>query len=205
MGERVLQTKREPAPGTIAFDSFVDSEKAHQWFTSSQSILCRGLGSDSAHYKNFSEIAGKKLTFSPVRRGQGILRAALEDLRHGHLFDVRRLIAAEVSADFLEQAAELHSASYNGPAALVAGCVLEDCLRRLCGKHELALPARPKLDTMNADLARASVYNKLTQKRITAIADIRNNAAHGKWDQFDQADVKDMIDWVATFVEAQDI
>jgi DNA-binding protein Fis len=58
---------------------------------------------------------------------------------------------------------------------------------------------------MNADLARASVYNKLTQKRITAIADIRNNAAHGYWDQFDQADVKDMIDWVATFVEAQDI
>ena len=88
---------------------------------------------------------------------------------------------------------------------MVAGCVLEDCLRRLCGKHELALPARPKLDSMNADLARAGVYNKLTQKRITAIADIRKNAAHGNWDQFDQADVKDMIDWVANFVEAQEI
>lgn len=148
MGERVLQTKRDPSPGTIAFDSFVDSEKAHQWFTSAQSILSRGLGSDSAHYKNFSAIAGKGLMFSPVRRGQGILRAALEDLQHGHLFDIRRLIAAEVSADFLEQAAELHNASYNGPAALMAGCVLEDCLRRLCGKHELALPERPKLDAM---------------------------------------------------------
>jgi hypothetical protein len=205
MGEKVLQTKREPDPGRFAFDSFVDSEKAIQWFTSAQSILSRGLGSDSAHYKNFSAIAGKALTFSPVRRGQGILKAALEDLQHGHLFDIRRIIAAEVSADFLEQAAELHSASYYGPAALVAGCVLEDCLRRLCGKHELALPARPKLDTMNADLARAGVYNKLTQKRITAIADIRNNAAHGHWDQFDQADVKDMIDWVENFVEAQEI
>ena len=140
-----------------------------------------------------------------MRRGQGILKAALEDLQHGHLFDIRRIIAAEVSADFLEQAAELHSASYNGPAALVAGCVLEDCLRRLCVKHELALPARPKLDTMNADLAKAGVYNKLTQKRITAIADIRNNAAHGNCDQFDRADVKDMIDWVANFVEAHEI
>ena len=58
---------------------------------------------------------------------------------------------------------------------------------------------------MNADLAKAGVYNKLTQKRITAIADIRNNAAHGNWDQFDRADVKDMIDWVANFVEAQEI
>jgi len=205
MGERVLQTKREPGPGRIAFDSFVDSEKAHQWFTSAQSILSRGLGSDSAHHKNFSAIAGKGLTYSPVRRGQGILRAALEDFQHGHLFDIRQLIAAEVSAVFLEQAEELHSASYNGPAALVAGCVLEDCLRRLCGKHQLPLSARPKLDAMNADLVKAGVYNKLTQKRITAIADIRNNAAHGNWDEFDQTDVKDMINWVAKFVGAQDI
>jgi hypothetical protein len=45
----------------------------------------------------------------------------------------------------------------------------------------------------------------LTQKRITAIADIRNNSAHGNWDQFDRADVKDMICWVANFVEAQEI
>ncbi len=205
MGERLLQTKREPSPGTIAFDSFVDSEKAHQWFTSVQSILSRGLGSDSAHYKNFSAIAAKSLTFTPVRRGQGILRAALEDFQHGYLFDIRRLIAAEVSADFLEQAKELYSASYNGPAALMAGCVLEDCLRRLCRRHELALPERPKLDAMNADLARAGVYNKLTQKRITALADIRNNAAHGNWNQFDQADVRDMINWIANFVEAQEI
>jgi hypothetical protein len=63
MGEKVLQTKREPGPGRIAFDSFVDSEKAIQWFTSAQSILSRGLGSDSAHYKNFSAIGVKHLRF----------------------------------------------------------------------------------------------------------------------------------------------
>lgn len=205
MGERVLQTKRDPGPGMIGFDSFVDSEKAYQWFTSAQSVLDRGLGSDSAHYKNFSAIAGKQgMTFSPVRRGQGILRAALADLEGGYLFDLRRLVESEVFVDLLDQAAELHRAGYNGPAALVAGCVLEDCLRRLCGRHGLALPAKPKLDSMNADLAKAGVYSKLVQKRITAIADVRNNAAHGNWGEFDKGDVEEMIGWVAQFVETHE-
>jgi hypothetical protein len=137
-----------------------------------------------------------------VRHGQGILRAALEDFERGYLFEARRLIEAEVFADLLEQATELHRAGYNGPAALVAGCVLEDCLRRLCRHHGLALPPKPKLDSMNADLAKAGVYNKLVQKRITAVADVRNNAAHGNWDAFDTGDVKETIDWVAKFVES---
>jgi hypothetical protein len=142
-------------------------------------------GVDSAHYENFSAIAGNHgISYSPVRRGQGILRAALEDFEHGYLFDVRRLIESEVFADFLEQAGELLRAGYKGPSALVAGWVLEDALRRLCSRNGVPLPPRPKLDSMNTELAKAGVYNKLSQKRITAIAEIRNNAAHGKWEEF---------------------
>lgn len=204
MGEAVLRTKREPGRNMIGFDSFVDSEKAHQWFTSAQNLLVRAFGSDSAHYRNFSAIPGKQgISYSPALRGQGILRAALEDFEGGYLFNVRRLIESEVFTDYLDQARELLRSGYHGPAALVAGCVLEDSLRRLCARHGLALPARPKVDSMNADLAKAGVYNKLTQKRITAIADIRNNAAHSKWDEFGRGDVVEMIDWVAKFIETQ--
>jgi hypothetical protein len=39
---------------------------------------------------------------------------------------------------------------------------------------------------MNAALAKAGKYNKLMQKRITALADIRNSAAHGNFNQFTQ-------------------
>jgi len=45
---------------------------------------------------------------------------------------------------------------------------------------------------MNADLAKADVYNKLTQKQITALADLRNSAAHGQTG-FTGADVSSMI------------
>ena len=201
-GEGVLATKREPPRNIIGSDAWVDSDKAHQWFTSAQNLLERVFGSTSPHYQNFSSIGGKQgLSYSPVRRGQGILTAALSDFEQGYLFDVRRLIESEVFADFLEQARELLHTGYKGPAALVAGCVIEDGLRRLCVRHDLSVPKNPKLDFMNAELAKAGVYNKLSQKRITAIADIRNNAAHGKWEEFTVDDVTDMIEWITRFME----
>ena len=46
---------------------------------------------------------------------------------------------------------------------------------------------------MNSDLAKAGIYNKLQQKRITALADIRNSAAHGKPEEFSGDDVIMMI------------
>ena len=81
------------------------------------------------------------------------------------------------------------------------GSVLEDSLRKLCTKHEIALPTKPKLDIMNADLAKRGAYNKLTQKRITTLADLRNRAAHGEWDEFTKADVEDMLRSTRQFME----
>jgi hypothetical protein len=54
---------------------------------------------------------------------------------------------------------------------------------------------------MNAALAKSGVYNVLTQKKITALADIRNSAAHGKWDSFDAADVEGMLSWADEFMQ----
>ena len=132
----------------------------------------------------------------------GILKAAKEDLEHGYIEDVRDLVAGELFSDFLEQSSELLEAGYPGPAAVLAGAVLEDHLRKLCNAREIELPAKPKLDSMNAQLAKAGLYGRLTQKKLTAVADIRNSAAHGRWDDFQTEDVADMIKWVGGFLEA---
>ncbi|MNW14425.1 hypothetical protein D3C71_2126470 [compost metagenome] len=55
---------------------------------------------------------------------------------------------------------------------------------------------------MNADLAKAGAYNSLQQKRITAMAGIRNAAAHGDVEKFNPGDVKGMIDDVERFLAA---
>ena len=59
---------------------------------------------------------------------------------------------------------------------------------------------RKKLTHLNDELAKLGVYNKLQQKRITALADIRNNAAHGDYDQFTKDDVTGMIEDIERFL-----
>ena len=65
--------------------------------------------------------------------------------------------------------------------------------------EKLPVLLRTEIDRLNADLASAGVYDKLVQKRITALADIRNNADHGHFDKFRREDVEDMVKWVRSF------
>lgn len=116
---------------------------------------------------------------------------------------MRDLVEAEVLDDFLKQAQFTLNSGYFQSAAVIAGCVLEDSLRKLCVKFSVDVSTRPKLDQMNSDVAKAGAYNKLVQKRITALADLRNKAAHGQWDQFTKADVEEMLSAVRRFVEVQ--
>jgi hypothetical protein len=128
---------------------------------------------------------------------KAVFNAAKEDFEGGYLATTRSLVQAEVFDDELEQARELLSNKYTSAAAIVAGVVLETTLRELCTRHGIS-PG--KLDTMNSDLAKAGVYNKLNQKRITALADIRNSFAHGKSNGITSEDVDNMIRDVEKFV-----
>jgi hypothetical protein len=200
MGERVLATKRSLGPNVIG-DYRVDSQLAYQWATSVQNLLARVFGPTSEHYKNFKAQVGSHLSFSPTYRAQGILKAAKDDYDNGHLFELRRLLEAEVFDDFLGQAEHLLVSGCYQPAAVVAGCVLEDGLRKLCDAHGINLPPRPKLDAMNAELAKAGVFSKLVQKRITALVELRNKAAHGQLGEFSQDDVREMVNAVRRLME----
>ncbi len=201
LGQRVLATRRSPPPNVCDDDS-VDMQLAHQWVTSAQAFLATVLTDSSRHFKNFTKLSSDQyLSYSPISQAYGVLEAAKDDLNHGGLIVVKTLVEAELFDEFIEQSEHLLSAGYYQAAAVIAGAVLEDALRKLCAKHNITVPAKPKLDSMNAELAKAGAYNTLTQKRITALADIRNTAAHGKWDQFTQADVTDMVDSIRRFME----
>lgn len=202
-GEKVKQSRYDRSTSNMIYmgDYGVGYELAQQWGTSCLNLLHRVFGSDSVHYKNFKVLFPNFHDYSPITQALGVLRAAKDDYEHGFLFDTRLLIEAEVFDDFLEQAEYLLNSGYFQPAAVVIGSVLEDSLRKLCARHEIPLSAKPKLDTVNANLAKQGVYNTLMQKRITALADIRNKAAHGEWDEFTKADVEDMLRSVCQFME----
>ena len=199
LGDQVLATRRSPSPGVIAGD-YVDSALGTQWATSCQSFLSRVFGRDSDHYQSFASQIQRHLNYAAANRAQGVMRAAADDLAAGALFQVRALVEAELFDDLLEQAETLLAAGYFQPAAVVCGAVLEDGLRGLCASNSVPLSERPKLDSMNSELAKAGAYSKLVQKRVAALADLRNKAAHGQWDQFTREDVSDMLVQVRRFL-----
>ena len=180
----------------------VDDEKLLNWCVKARSLIVNACGRDSDHYAAFIE-AEKPRQFGGnhqnLRSLRAVFLAAREDFEGGYLIPLRNLVQAEIADSELDQARELYKSGYVSAAAVVAGVVLETTLRTLCDSHGIP---HGKLDKMNADLAKDGQYNALTQKRITALAAIRNAAAHGKPEEFSAADVAAMIEDIERFAQA---
>ena len=183
--------------GTI---DVLDNDKALTWKVKSKNLLVATCGLESQHYQEFvkaEEINGYQTQWDAFKRMKSVFIAAMDDYKNGYLTSIKNLIQADVFDSELEQAQELLSSGYKLAAAVIAGVVLETALRDLCNQNSLPIG---KLDKMNSDLAKAGIYNKLQQKRITALADIRNSAAHGKPEEFSDNDVTMMIRDIEQFL-----
>jgi hypothetical protein len=178
----------------------VNSEMFLAWCVKCKNLLSNSCGKDSAHYVAFIDAESSSLLYgniSSFQNTRAVFGAAQEDFEGGYLSTVRSLVQAEVFDTELEQAKELLNSGYFTAAAVVAGVVLETALRELCLRRQLNAG---KLDKMNADLAKAGQYNSLAAKRVTALAATRNSAAHGKSDEFNEADVRAMVADVERYV-----
>lgn len=133
-----------------------------------------------------------------------ILTALRADYEAGFTQTFSELIHADLFSDFLEMAAHLLAEGYKDPAAVLAGSVLEEHLRKLCEKNGLPVTdanGKPlKADRLNTDLKGANVYSGLDQKQVTAWLDLRNKAAHGKHGEYDQPQVDLMISGIQNFM-----
>jgi len=94
---------------------------------------------------------------------------------------------------------------YKDPAAVITGSTLEEHLRKLCTKNGIDIMSSGKLrpkkaDGMNSELAKQGVYSKLELKSVTAWLDLRNKAAHGKYSEYNENQVKQLIIGVRDFI-----
>ena len=179
----------------------VDSERLLGWTVKVKNLLANVCGTESEHYRAFNEADEPQSYEDNVARFlrvRSVFMAAKEDFEGGYLSSIRTLVQAEVFSNELDQARELLSASYASAAAVIAGVVLETNLRELCVQRNIATG---KLERMNADLVKAGAYNVLVQKKITALAAIRNSAAHGNTTEFKFEDVSVMLAEVERLLE----
>ena len=195
-----IEATQRTTHGEFGNSTSVDRELLSAWAVKSKSLIVKTCGENSEHIKAF-EAAEKPQawdsSYDKFKRLRPIFMAAREDFQGGYITSIKNLVQAELFDSELDQARELLSSGYKGPAAVVAGVVLETALKDLCGQQSIP---HAKLDKMNADLAKLGVYNKLQQKKITALADIRNSAAHGDWQSFTDTEVTEMIRDVESFL-----
>ncbi len=139
------------------------------------------------------------------------VKALDESYRAGMVEAAVRAVEAEVTTDYMTQAENLLTGAGTGqfahvPAAVLAGAILEDRLRRLCLRQNPPISMRrgnnqqKTLNDFIDDLKRAGVYNEVKAKQLRAWADIRNAAAHGEFARFNRQDVEAMIAGVKTFL-----
>jgi hypothetical protein len=173
---------------------------------SSWASAIEGLSGPNPVYRDIAQEAINKTgVASPptVIQVFGALAALRADYKDGYLRGVEELVHADVFADFLEMADELLKKGYKDAAAVIVGSVLEEHIRKLADRNGVATTVDgipKKADTLNADLVKKTVYNKLEQKNVTAWLGLRNDAAHGHYDNYDQQQVGLMLQQVQAFL-----
>ena len=132
-----------------------------------------------------------------------ILRSARDDIEGGHLTRVENLVAADLFTDFLEMAEDLLRKGCYQPAAMLTGAVLEEGLRKIAVANEVKVRDGDKIGTLNQKLANGGVYNRLRQKQVDTWKAVRDLADHGKFGEFGETDVADMLRGVRDFLAGQ--
>ncbi len=201
MGEAVLKT--ETKNGQFIR---VDLVLFYEFRSASISFILKLFGSSHPYFIDFSEKVNDAQP-STTKRGIGMLAAVKGEIVQGWLTTTRGLISADIFADLLEMAEHQLSEGYKDPAAILAGTALEQHLRSLCETNDVDTTFEKdgkripkKADVVNADLCKAGVYTKIDQKNVTHLLGIRNNAAHGEFEQYDTNQVKFMIAAVSDFI-----
>jgi hypothetical protein len=129
--------------------------------------------------------------------------ALRDDYNHGYLRNIEEILHAELFDDFLVMSTELLDKGYKDPAAVIAGSVLEEHLRRLASKNQIAMTnsdGKPRRTEALSEALGKGTYNRLEQKNVTAWLDLRNKAAHGEYDEYDHKQVALLIDSLRSFM-----
>lgn len=180
--------------------------------TKSVAAVQRIAGEKSEYYKSIKLIYNEKTNHSYIgiilKSIIGTVHALKDDLENGYLNTLKELIHADIFSNYIEMAEYLLSEGYKDPAAVIVGSTLENHLRKLCEVNSISIDfenskgklVNKKADLLNSELAKHEVYSKTYQKQITAWFDLRNNAAHGKFDEYSDEEVKLMINGILNFL-----
>jgi hypothetical protein len=169
------------------------------WLVRVENIVSAIFGKDGPHYQQLRKSLEKDTSRAyEVETIIGILTGALDDLEGGFLVGQEHLIASEIFDSVIEQARSLVRAGYKDPAAVLARVVLEDALRRIARDAKIA--GSGKSSALNDALRDAGRYAKPQWRLVQAWLDLGNSAAHGKFGDYNDQQVTQMLEDIGRFI-----
>jgi hypothetical protein len=116
----------------------------------------------------------------------------LKDLDAGLIGSIQSRSQGEVFDEFLDHAREYVKLGMQNEAAVIAGVVFEDTLRKLYSM-KMAKSDRPKLDQIISELATNGALSPLRAKQARVGAHVRTKATHADWADIDMPAVEQTI------------
>jgi hypothetical protein len=129
----------------------------------------------------------------------GILQAMRADFEAGYIQTFEEIVHSSVFEDFLEMASELLTKGYKDAAAVIAGSVLEEHVRALAGRSSISLADGKRarsVDALLIDLVKTSQFSESQRKIAAGWYGLRNEAAHARYENVAEGDVKRMIEGI---------
>lgn len=141
-------------------------------------------------------IADSKAAIPHFRQQVAILHAA-ERRFETSLFDIRKLVQADLFDSEIAAARELLRNKFLRAAGAIAGVVLEKHLAQVCDDHSLKISKKnPGISDLN-ELLKANLVIDIPQWRfISMLGDIRNLCDHNKQKEPTHDQVSDLIDGI---------
>lgn len=186
---------------------FLEQYDVRRVMTRARAAIERFAPSGSPYAEDASDVMARGDTAADVWIAEqlvAIVAALRDDYRHGGLAAVEAMVHADLFDDFLEMSVGLLESGFVGPAAVIAGSVLEEHLRNLAtieGEVLIDDRGRPhNVERLGVLLRKASAITEVERKSVVAWYAIRNEAAHNIRHSIAGADVERMISGVRDFV-----
>lgn len=172
-----------------------------------QEFLKTYAGSDNQFLKLLLEVNPSKTANDTVRhRTKSVLISFIEYVENDLLraISLEREIQLETVSDYLDQANTLLNDKKVHPAAaaVIIGASLEEFLRTWLEEEKVdLLEIKNSIDSYSKELQKLQLISKQDIKDIVSWGGIRNDAAHGHWENVeDRQRIRNMLEAVNLFI-----
>lgn len=153
---------------------------------------------ENLYYQTFFEASKNSYKFN-LEQCIGVLESIKNEIESGWLNELKDLVSVDIFSDFLEMGKYFLDEKYKDAAAVIIGSVLEKHLKNVAERNEIECYKEKdgkliplKISVINDELYKKNIYNKIVHMSIIHIFSIRNEAAHGNYDEYELKEVENM-------------